>query len=372
MLVNHNDVTEMSDDELLEYYNYHRSQATLKNGGQMVRKILLNSFYGALANVHFALFDIRLAESVTKQGQLSIRWAGDWVNKRLNEMLKTDADYVVYTDTDSIYVCLEAIVNKMGYADKSRPEIIEMLDQFCEAKMMPLIEDGYLELQRQCNSLEQKMIMAREVISDNSVFCAKKRYALSVWNSEGVAFDEPYIKTIGLDVVKSSTPEVVRGAMKKTLGLILNHEETDVQQFIKTFKREFSQEKPEDIAFPRGVNGLEEKYCDVKGGFLPGVTVPINSRASITYNNAIRDKGLANYREIIPGDKIKYIHVELPNKLNTNVIGFSDILPPEFDLHKKIDYDLMCEKTYLKPMRDIIELIGWSVEPVATLDAFFS
>jgi DNA polymerase elongation subunit (family B) len=346
-------------------------QATLKDGGQMVRKILLNSFYGALANIHFALFDIRLAESITKQGQLAIRWAGDWVNKELNVMLKTDTDYVVYTDTDSIYVKLDEVVTRMKMQDRPTAEIVTMLDKFCDAKMQPMIEAGYDELQKQCNSFSQKMIMAREVISDNSVFCSKKRYTMSVWNSEGVAFEEAYIKTMGMDVVKSSTPQVVRGAMKKTITMILNSNEADVQQFIKGFKRAFKDEKPEDIAFPRGVNGCEEKYCNGAGIYLTGVTVPINSRAAITYNQGLKSNNLDNYREIIPGDKIKYIHVKLPNKLHTNVIGFSDILPPEFNLHDKIDYDLMFFKTYLKPMNDIIELIGWTSEPVATLDSFF-
>lgn len=345
--------------------------ASLKDGGQQVRKILLNSFYGALANIHFCLFDIRLAESITKQGQLAIRWAGDWVNKELNKMLGTDKDYIVYTDTDSIYVNLECIVHRLGYQDKSTLETVDMLDKFCEQKMQPIIDNGYKSLQWHCNSFEQKMIMAREVISDNSVFCTKKRYAMSVWNSEGVAYEEAYIKTMGLDVVKSSTPEVIRGAMKKTITMILNKEEVDVQQFIKEVKKDFKKFKPEEIAFPRGVNNMEEKYCAPDGSFLSGVTVPIHSRACIVYNNNIRKLGLQNYKEIIPGDKIKFIHVKEPNKLRSNVVGFSDVLPLEFNVHSKIDYDLMFEKTFLKPMRDILELIGWSDKPQASLESFF-
>ena len=370
-MVEHDNVVDMTDDELMEYYKYHKQQESLKNGGQLTRKILLNSQYGALANIHFCMFDLRLAESITKQGQLAIRWAGDWVNIALNRMLKSEkVDYVTYTDTDSIYVCLDEVVKRKGYADKETAEVVAMLDDFCENKMQPIIDRGYDELQKHCNSFSQKMVMAREVISDNAVFCSKKRYALSVWNSEGVAYDEPYIKTLGLDVVKSSTPEVVRGAMKKTIELMLNHTERDVQAYIKEFRQEFNKQKPEDIAFPRGVNGMEDKYCDVNGNWLDGKTVPINSRAAITHNKAIRDYGL-DLREILAGDKIKYIHLEEPNKLRQNVIGFSDTLPPEFDIHKKVDWDLMYEKTYLKPMRDMIELIGWKVKPVATLDSFF-
>lgn len=346
--------------------------ASRKDGGQHVRKILLNSFYGALANVHFCMFDIRLAESITKQGQLAIRWAGDWVNKELNKILKTnDVDYVVYTDTDSIYVSMEDVVNANGYDDKETAETVRFLDEYCEQVMQPIIDNGYKSLQWHCNSFDQKMVMAREVISDNSIFCTKKRYAMSVWNSEGVAFEDAYIKTMGLDVVKSSTPEVVRGAMKKTIRMILNEGEQDVQQYIRDFKKDFRKEKPEAVAFPRGVNKLEESYCDVNGNFLSSVTIPINSRAGMVHNKLVRELNLVDYKEIIPGDKIKFIHVELPNKANTNVVGFTDVLPPEFNMHHKIDYNLMYEKTYLKPMRDIIELIGWSTEPQATLDSFF-
>lgn len=383
MLVHEQDVQNIMADQLegmIEKYGdlckedliaAAEKQVTLKNGGQMVRKILLNSFYGALANVYFCLFDIRLAESVTKQGQLSIRWAGDWVNKELQKVFANKKDYIVYTDTDSIYVCLDDVVNRMGFAEKSTAETVEMLDNFCKSKMMPILNKGYDELQRHCNSRDQKMIMAREVISDNSVFCSKKHYALSVWNSEGVAFSEPYIKNIGLHVVKSSTPQIVRSAMNKTISLILNSTESDVQKYIKEFKKVFIKNKVEDISFPRGVNGMEDKYCDALGDFLSGVTVPINSRAAITYNKALKAKGLDNYQEIVAGDKIKYVYIELPNQINTNVMGFIDMLPPEFNLHDSIDWDLMYLKVYLAPMREIINLIGWSVEPIASLESFF-
>lgn len=346
-------------------------QQSLCDGGQQVRKILLNSFYGALANVHFCLYDLRLAESITKSGQLAIRWIGRIINEQLNEMLGTDVDYVVYTDTDSVYVKLEEIVKRMKYEDRPTEEIVEMLDQFCESKMQKIIDVGYQQLANYCNAYDQKMIMAREVISDNSVFCAKKRYMMSVWNSEGVAFKEPKIKTMGLDVVKSSTPQFVRDAMKNTIKLMLNGQETEVQKYIKEFKTQFEGRPPEEIAFPRGVNKLQETYCGAGWEFKQGKTVPINSRAAITYNKLIDEMGL-DLPEILPADKIKFIHLTEPNKLRQNVIGFIDVLPKEFDVHRKIDYDTMFEKTYLKPMRDILELIGWSVKPQATLDGFFS
>lgn len=358
-----------SVDDIIKLAN---TQVTLKDGGQMVRKILLNSFYGALANIYFNLFDLRLAESITKGGQLSIRWIGIVLNKALNRMLNTDSvDYLIYTDTDSVYISMEAVVNKCNMADKDTQDIVKFLDKFCEEHMMPIIENGYQELADYVNAYDQKMIMAREVISDNSIFCSKKRYAMSVWNSEGVQFKEPYIKTLGLDVVKSSTPEVCRVAMKETIKKMLNSSEEDVQSFIRDFKQKYKQFPVQDISFPRGVNKLEESYCRPDGSFRSNVTVPINSRASINYNRELRNLGLTDYEVIRNGDKIKFVHLTAPNRLQQNVIGFVDVLPEEFNLHHKIDYDTMFFKTYLKPMDAIMQLIGWEAEPKATLDMFF-
>jgi DNA polymerase elongation subunit (family B) len=233
--------------------------------------------------------------------------------------------------------------------------------------MEPLINEGYEQLATYVNAFEQKMVMDREVISDNSVFCAKKRYAMSVWNSEGVAFTEPYIKMMGLEVVKSSTPAFVQGAMKKTITMMLNHTEVECQDFIKVFKREFKKQDPEVVARIAGVNNTESKYCNANGEFLTGVTVPMNSRAAIVYNKSIKDNRL-DYEQIIPGDKIKYVHLTMPNKLQQKVIGFVSIMPPELDLHKKVDYDMLFEKTYLSPMKKIIDLIGWEMEPSASFE----
>lgn len=355
-------------------------QVTLKDGGQMVRKILLNSFYGALANVYFPMFDIRLAESITKSGQLAIRWVGRKANEYLNGILQTEGvDYVVYTDTDSIYVCMEAVAKRLSVGGKKfdvdnpddRAKVVDELDSFCSTYMEDMIDKGYEDLRQYTNAYQQKMIMKREVISDNSVFCSKKRYMMSVWNSEGVAFDKAKIKVMGMDMVKSSTPQVVRDAMKKTAELVLNGSQSDVHAFVGKFRQEFNQLPPESIAFPRGVNKLEETYCRPDGSFRDDVTVVINSRAAINFNNAVKSHNL-DYPLIVNGDKIKYVHLTEPNKLQTHVFGFTDTLPKELDIHKKVDYDLMLEKTYLKPMNDLVNLIGWSLEPRASIDAFFA
>lgn len=344
-----------------------KKQHSLKDSAQMVRKILLNSAYGALANIHFCLFDLRLAESITKSGQLSIRWIGRIVNERLNVALSTtNVDYVVYTDTDSIYVKLEKVVELMGYMDKSREETVDMLDKFCAQKMEPMINEGYEELAKYTNAFDQKMFMDREVISDNSIFCAKKRYAMSVWNSEGTSFDEAYIKVMGLDLVKSSYPQKCRDAMKDTVTMILNNTEEEIQKYYKEFKELHKTFTPEEIAMPSGISAMEEKYCNFDGSFKEG-NVYYKSKACIMYNQQVEKQGLDRVK-IVAGDKIKYLHLKLPNRLHSKDIGFPDELPAEFNIHHKVDYPMMFEKTFAKPMRDIVSLIGWTLEPQATLN----
>ena len=378
-LPDHDDVGVMEDMQLLKYHIYHSKQAVLKQLGQQVRKILLNAFYGSLANVYSPLFDIRLAESITLSGQLSIRWAGKCMNEYLNSIHKTtDVDYIIYTDTDSIYVSMEAVAERLSNGGKNfdinNPDdlhkVVDALDKFCQDHAEPALSRGYEEMHKYCNSYQQKMFMDREVISDNSVFCSKKRYMMSVWNSEGVAFDTAYIKVMGMDMVKSSTPQTVRDAMKKTADIVLNGSEKQLHAFVKGFKEEFRQMPPEAIAFPRGVNKLEETYCRPNGTFRDDVTVVINSRAAINFNNAVKSHGL-DYPLIVNGDKIKYLHLTEPNKFQTHVFGFTDTLPKELDIHKKVDYDTMYEKTYGKPMSDLVNIIGWSLAPKASIDAFF-
>lgn len=366
-------VSDMSDDELLEYYSYHKTQESLCNSGQMVRKILLNSYYGGTAHTAFCLYDIRMAESITLSGQLAIRWIGRVLNEELNKLMgTTNHDFLIYGDTDSIYCGFDPIVEKCGMQDKDTPDVVEFLDKFCKDYVQDIIDTGYQQLFEYTNAYEQQMFMDREVIASSGIFCSKKRYALSVWDMEGVRYtDEPYQKVLGLDVVKSSTPEVCRNAMKKTIRKMLNSSENDVQLYIRNFEKEYEEFEPQEIAFPRGVNKLEESYSRPDGSLRSDVTVPIHSRASINYNNELRILQLEDYEVIRNGDKMKFIHLELPNRLQQNVIGFVDTLPEEFNLHHKIDYETMFFKTYLKPMDAIMQLIGWEAVPTPTLEDMF-
>ncbi len=359
---------DMVDKKVPELMEHIKKCIARTNGGQMVRKILLNSLYGALGEVNFCMYDVRLAESVTKSGQLSIRWIDRVINEHLNKAFNTNVDYVIYCDTDSVYVNLEKVVEKMGYLDKPTEEVVEMLDNFCKSKMEPLIAKGYDDLAEYTNAFEQKMFMDREVISDNSVFCAKKRYMMSVWNNEGVAYSEPNIKIMGLDVVKSSTPQVVKDAMSPTLEKILNSTEEDVQEFIKDFREKYKKFEPEQIAKPCKISSMEEKYCKSDGSFIDGNVYYI-SKAAIHYNRMLKKCEVEDkYEKIYAGDNVKYALLKFPNSLNHKDIAFPDKLPPEFRLNDKLDYSTMFYKHYLKPMEDVLSICGWTSEPVDSLE----
>ena len=357
-----------TDPDLKSQYEH---AAKIRDVSQHARKILLNSGYGAFGNVGFNMYDLRLARSITTSGQLAIRWVGRVVNEMLNKALETDKDYVVYTDTDSIYVNLEEVVRRKGMIDSPTNEVVEMLDVFCEETMQPVISNGYKDLQAYCNAPQQKMNMSREVISDNSVFCAKKMYALSVWNSEGVAYDEPYIKVLGLNsIVKSSTPAVVRKASKELVTLMLNNTEEEVQESVEKFRLKFKELSPEEIAFPRTVSDVQ-KYKAASTIYAKGT--PIHARGALLFNHYIEKNNLTNkYSLIQNGEKIKFCYLKKPNVIHENVISFISDFPTELDLDKSIDYELQFEKAFVEPVKVILDAIGWNVEKVVNLELFFS
>jgi len=336
---------------------------------QLARKIALNSAYGAIGNQYFRYFDVRHAEGITKAGQLTIRWIERDVNKFLNNLLKTkDEVYVVASDTDSIYITLGAVVDKI-FKDKSDTrKIVKVMDKFCEETLQPAIDKSFDKLAKYVNAYEQKMIMKREVIANKGIWTAKKRYILNVYNEEGVDLKEPKLKIMGIEAVKSSTPAPCRVKIKEALKVIMNKDEATLIQFIEDFRKHFKTLPPEEIAYPRSCNNLQ-KYSSTKDIYLKGC--PIHVRGALLYNHELKKRKLKKYQEIQEGDKVKFIKLKQPNTLHQDVIAFIGVLPKEFDLHKYIDYDNQFDKSFLEPLRLIVDAIDWSFEKQSTLDSFF-
>lgn len=340
------------------------SQINQLENNQMAIKILLNSLYGALANKYFKYFDNALAESVTLTGQLSIKWAEQAINEEMNKILKTNKDYVIAIDTDSVYINMGPLVKKLNPKDP-----VQALDKICQDHFEKVIAAAYDKLFHKMNAFTPRMEMGREVIADRGIWTAKKRYILNVHNNEGVQYAEPKLKIMGIEAIKSSTPEVVRDKFKAIFKIMVTGDEQKTRQFINEFQEWFKTLPPEQVAFPRGVSQID-KWKDRKN--IYGRGTPIHVRGALLYNHEIVDKALdKRYGLIQSGEKIKFSYLKMPNPIRENVISFPDYLPPEINLHKYIDYDTQFEKTFIEPITPILEAVGWSVKEEASLEEFF-
>ena len=341
------------------------------NNIQMAKKISLNSAYGAIGNQYFRYYKLANAEAITLSGQVSIRWIENKMNQKINKILKTEeVDYVIASDTDSIYLNLGPLVERVYEGrEKTSDGVVTFLNKVCETQFEPFIESSYQELADYVNAYDQKMVMARENIADRGIWTAKKRYILNVWDSEGVRYEEPKLKMMGIEAVKSSTPAPCRQMIKDALKLMMSGTEDEVIDYIDNCRKKFTSLPPEDIAFPRSVSDVV-KYKSNATIYSKGT--PIHVRGALLYNHYIKENKITNkYSLIQNGEKIKFCYLKKPNIIHENIISFIQDFPKELNLDKYIDYDLQFEKSFLEPLKIILDSIGWEVEKTNTLESFF-
>ena len=359
------------ENELEESKKYDIEKRIARyNNLQLAKKVSLNSAYGALGSQYFRFYDLRQALAVTLAGQLSIRWIENKLNEYMNGLLKTTGiDYVIASDTDSIYLKLGPLVDKITQKDTKVEKVISIMDKICEDKLQPFIDTSYQELAEYVHAYKQKMEMKREGLSDKGIWTAKKRYILNIYNNEGVQYNEPQIKVMGLEMIKSSTPSAVREKMRQSIGIMMNGSEEDIHKFIEDFKSEFRTLAVEDISFPRGLNGLKT-YADSVMMYKKGT--PIHVKGAIIYNHFLKQKGLdKKYPFIQEGEKLKFTYLKQPNPFKDSVISFPQRLPKEFDMQMYIDYDTQFEKAFIEPIKVILDCMGWSTEKNNSLESFF-
>ena len=324
-----------------------------------------------MANQYFRYYSTDIAEGITLTGQYIIQYIGKEINAFLGNKLKNPTfDGVISSDTDSVMLCLDELVQKVVPPNTSTIKIIDFLDKFSKTVLEPFVRDKFAELADYVNAFENKMDMKREAIADRGIWRAKKNYVIQVYDNEGVRFAEPYLKTVGIETAKSSTPEIVRRALKQSIKVLLNKDESDIHEFVKTFKLEFMSAPTEQISFPRGVSDLD-KYLAPGGKWIKGA--PIHVKASIVYNNLLKQTGLNNKFPLINnGDKIKFIYLKKPNPTHNNAIAITDFLHSEFGLDAYIDKELQFEKTFIEPLKSFTDILGWTTERKNSLFQFFT
>ena len=362
MLKAKQDYEDTKDPKYLKYISRY-------NNIQMARKISLNSAYGAIGNQYFRYYDLAIAEGITTAGQLSIRWIEKKINQYLNKLLNTDKDYVIASDTDSIYVTFDGLIQKVNPKNP-----IDFLDTIAKEKIEPFIDKSYKQLADYVHAYDQKMFMKREVIADKGIWTAKKRYILNAWDVEGVRYQEPQLKIMGIEAVKSSTPAPCRAKIKEALKIIMSGSEKELNDFLIAFRKEFDGLPPEEIAYPRSVNGVKKFYSD-SSIYRKGT--PMHIKGSLVYNHMVKERKLTRkYTLIQNGDKIKYLELRQPNPLGCNVISFPAKLPKELDILKYVDYDSQYEKSFIDPLSFITNNIGWKIDrsfgTQTTLEDFFN
>lgn len=337
------------------------------NNLQNAIKILMNSLYGAMANKGFRFFNPDIAESITLTGQLYLRKIEQDIDAILVNLFKLPkTKLMIYADTDSVYFCLKAIIDK--YAPDATPEQkITLIEKLTKEKIVPCVNKVTEAVSKSMNAYKHTIVFKPEIAADKALWLGKKMYVCRVHSSEGVRYAAPKFKTMGISLVRSTTPKVVQKSLRNALDTIFTKTEKDVQKFIEETKTDFMKNTVESIARPTGVNGLD-KWGSTISIYQP--KTPIHVRAALLHNGALKKFKLENkYEPIGEGDKMKYVYLKVPNPIRENVIGWSadGKLPHEFGLEKYIDWDLQFEKTFLDSIKKIIEPIGWHTEHQATL-----
>lgn len=367
-----NDYSKLSNDELLALREETVKKVSKFSNFQMARKIQLNSLYGALGNQYFRHYRLDNAEAITLTGQVAIRWIERKTNEYLNTILSTeDVDYVIASDTDSIYLNLGPLVGRVTSNTVLPSErIVTILNQFCEDKIVPFIDKSYDELSDYLQCYEKTLVMKRECIAEKGIWTAKKRYILNVWDNEGVRYKEPKLKMMGIEAVRSSTPAACRTYIEEALKIIMEGTEDQLIDYIANNRKTHENLSLDQVSFPRSANNIT-KFKDNVTLYRKGT--PMHIRASILFNYLVRDRKLdKKYNYINDGEKIKYMFLKMPNPSAQNVIAFISEFPKEFNLTEYIDYDMMYEKGFLEPLKTILDVINWKTEHTASLEDFFA
>ena len=370
------DYSNLSTDKLVALRDQLSNDIAKYHNFQMVRKIQLNSAYGAIGNEFFRYYNTQMAEAITLSGQLSIQWIANKLNEYMNKILGSGSyDYVIASDTDSIYLKFDDLIQKIMPGETDNTKIVDYLDKIVNKAFDPYIQKQFDTLSTMMNAYENRMVMAREVIANKGLWTAKKRYILNVFDSEGIRYSTPKLKIMGIETTRSSTPAIVRKELKECINIIMNKDEDTFIDYVQAFKKSFMALPADQIAFPRSVNGLL-KYTD--SSTIYKKSTPIAVKGALIYNHNIKTMRLGKkYKQIQEGEKIKFVYLKTPNPFGgssgeDHVISFPTVIPKEFEIDDFVDMNLQFEKTFLDPLNTILKNIGWETEKKNTLESLFN
>jgi DNA polymerase elongation subunit (family B) len=270
---------------------------------------------------------------------------------------------------NSVYVDMSLLVKK--HCDgKTKQEIVTFIESFVKNVLTPSINKELAKISSTLNIDDCKIDFKLENIGPSLIMVAKKRYLFDILYSEGVRYDTEQMKVMGIEIVRSSTPSAVQDYLRELVAICLRSDERALHTRFKEIKELFMKCSLSDIAYPRGVNGMDT-YANDTSIYSKGT--PIHVRGALLYNHHLRRNSLDKvYESISDGDKIKFIALKKPNPIYENVISYLDKLPTEFGLHNYVDYDMQFEKALVAPLVNILEPMNWHYEERITLDDFFT
>jgi len=329
------------------------------NTEQMMLKVLINSLYGALANKWFPLFNEKMAQAITGNGRYFIRKLANYIEATLQKLKTSNKPYILSGDTDSVYYTIEPFMNlyQLKNPGLTMDEYVDWADTFEETVVKPCVQRCIDDFCEELNAYNTELIGAeREIIADRGVIAEKKKYFMRVRDSEGVRYptDSPYIKIMGLDAIKSSTPAWSKKQLNKAIPKILDSTEQDLLDWIKDIKQTFKTTDINDIAIIGGVSNLDYKLTD-KG-------IPIGARSCLIHNKYLKTNKLdGTYSMLQPGEKGKRIFLTSPNSFGSNVVQFQH---PRFteELEKCVDYDTQFQKGFLNPLKLMTNCLNYNLE----------
>jgi len=368
-------ITNKNDLKILEEINLENGNAKFYDSQQHIRKIMINSLYGALGNRFFHFYNTNNAANITLSGQHLIKYLSEcfndyftnyfWLNKRYfpikDEKNKLTNNVVVLIDTDSNYITLQEIIQKLNIKFKDNNDFIVWANEFIKDVIDPFVSD-ILQIYADQYGVEQVINFKREKIISNMFIVGKKHYATEVLDNEGVTYLEPKIKITGIETVKTSTPKFIRKRLTEVLKMILHCPKDEVLAELKKIKNDFKQSDVEDIAKPIRITDYD-KYAKpvdyyIKNGisFKKGATK--QAKASIIYNFLIKKMSL-KLMPIGNQTKLKYITVNTNNLWRVETVGFIGKYPKEFKELFKVSYEDHWQSVAQNLLDGWFEALGW-------------